>query len=70
MGPAAEKLMPPRSPWVWLCTPIWASNLRMVATSCNRGTLTSVTGSGVNSVAQSSGKAAFFAPEMVTVPKS
>ena len=42
----------------------------MVVTSCRRGTFESSTGSAVSSAAQSSGKAAFLAPEMAISPAS
>src|SRR3982751_6601508 len=43
-------------------------SLSMVDTSCRRGTLCSVTVSAVSRAAHSSGSAAFFAPEISTVP--
>ncbi|RYY60630.1 MAG: UDP-N-acetylglucosamine 1-carboxyvinyltransferase, partial [Comamonadaceae bacterium] len=46
------------------------TSLSMVATSCRRGTLRSVTGSAVSSAAQSSGSAAFLAPDMRTSPEA
>src|SRR5450432_3100403 len=49
-------------------TPIVRSSLSMVVTSCRRGTFESSTGSAVRSAAQSSGRAAFLAPEMATSP--
>ena len=66
----ASKLMPPRSPWVSVRTPMFSSRRRMVRTSCRRGTLTSFTGSAVSSAAHISGSAAFLAPEMCTSPLS
>ena len=65
---AACSVMPPRSPWVSVLTPMLSSRRRMVATSCRRGTLVSVTGSDVSRAAHSSGKAAFLAPEIRTSP--
>src|SRR5205085_9425680 len=49
-------------------TPIWRRSLSIVATSCRRGTFESSTGSAVRRAAQSSGSAAFLAPEMATSP--
>ena len=51
-------------------TPMLRSSFSVVATSCSRGTLASVTGSAVSSAAHSSGSAAFLAPEMATSPSS
>ena len=51
-----------------MATPMLRSSFSAVLTSCRRGTLRSVTGSAVSKAAQSSGSAAFFAPEIVTVP--
>ena len=64
----AVKLMPPRSPWVSVATPMWSSRRRMVATSCKRGTFTRCTGCAVSKVAHICGKAAFLAPEIKTSP--
>src|SRR5688500_11076056 len=50
--------------------PMLRISLSMVVTSFNRGTLCSVTGRSVRSAAQSSGSAAFLAPEMSTSPRS
>jgi hypothetical protein len=52
------------------CTPMLRIRVTIVATSCRRGTFSSTTGSAVSSAAQSSGSAAFFAPEIVTSPRS
>ena len=68
IGSAAWNDMPPRSPWVSVFTPMLSSSLRMVATSCKRGTLSRRTGSSVSSAAHISGSAAFLAPEMMTSP--
>src|SRR5574343_152514 len=68
MGSAACRVMPPRSPWVCTCTPMFSSNSRMVATSRKRGTLRSMTGWSLSKAAHNSGNAAFLAPETVTVP--
>jgi hypothetical protein len=51
-------------------TPICASSFSMVPMSLRCGTLVKVTGSFVSSAAHSSGRAAFFAPEMATSPES
>ena len=51
-------------------TPMLRTSLSMVDTSCRPGTFSSETVSAVSSAAHSSGKAAFFAPEIVTVPFS
>src|SRR3990167_3205352 len=45
-------------------------SLSMVATSCRPGTFSSVTVCAVSRAAQSSGSAAFLAPEISTVPAS
>jgi hypothetical protein len=51
-------------------TPILRINFSIVDTSCSRGTLVRVTGSLLSSAAHNSGKAAFLAPEISTVPAS
>src|SRR5450830_261375 len=49
-------------------TPIWRSNLNMVLTSCNDGTLCNTNSSDVRSAAHKIGNAAFFAPEIRISP--
>src|SRR3990167_1890184 len=66
--PASSVTRSGLSSWRRATTPILASSLNVVDTSCNCGTLARVTGSALNSVAHRSGKAAFLAPEIVTSP--